>query len=163
MKEELPKRKHPRLNHYDYARGGSYFITICTQNRKCILSNITSEANVVLSKMGKIAETELFALQNRFDFLILRDYVIMPDHIHIIFSLTPRMIPPSPRPTVNDIICAYKALTAKECKKCGYADKLFQASFFEHIVRGREDYNEIVKYIRENPMRWYYDELHAEE
>ena len=40
---------------------------------------------------------------------------------------------------------------------------MFQTSFHEHIIRGKEDYEEIVKYIYENPMRWYYDELYTEE
>ncbi len=37
----LPKRKHTRLPGYDYSTPGAYFVTICTQNRKCILSEIT--------------------------------------------------------------------------------------------------------------------------
>ena len=69
----------------------------------------------------------------------------------------------APRPTIMDIVCAYKSLTTRECKKCGFSDKLFQTSFYEHIVRGREDYEEISKYIYENPSKWYYDELYSEE
>ncbi len=38
---ELSKRKHPRLMTYDYSSGGGYFITICTQGKKHILSHIT--------------------------------------------------------------------------------------------------------------------------
>ena len=37
---ELPKRKSTRLSGYDYSQNGAYFITICTQNRKCLFSNI---------------------------------------------------------------------------------------------------------------------------
>ena len=69
----------------------------------------------------------------------------------------------SPCPTITDIVCAYKSLTTRECKKNGVEGILFQTSFYEHIIRGREDYEEIVKYIYENPLRWYYDELYAEE
>ena len=58
---------------------------------------------------------------------------------------------------------AYKSLTTRERKKNGFDGKLFQTSFYEHIIRGREDYEKIVKYIYENPIRWYYDELYAEE
>ena len=42
-------------------------------------------------------------------------------------------------------------------------DKIFQRSFFDHIVRNRDDYYEIYKYIYENPMHWYYDELYTEQ
>ena len=43
------------------------------------------------------------------------------------------------------------------------AEKLFQTSFYEHVIRGRDDYEEIIKYIHANPTRWYDDELYAEE
>ena len=36
----FPKRKPTRLSTFDYSRGGAYFITICTQDRKRILSHI---------------------------------------------------------------------------------------------------------------------------
>jgi REP element-mobilizing transposase RayT len=87
----------------------------------------------------------------------------MPNHIHVIFILENETAGASPRPTIMDIVCAYKSLTSIDCKKNGLADKLFQTSFHEHIVRGREDYSEIAKYIYENPMHWYYDELYADE
>ena len=38
--KELPKRKHPRLDNYDYSSTGAYFVTICTQNRRGVLSRI---------------------------------------------------------------------------------------------------------------------------
>ena len=87
----------------------------------------------------------------------------MPNHIHLILVLNNKAAGASPRPTVTDIICTYKSLTTKECKGNGFNGKLFQDSFYEHIIRGREDYEESVKYIYENPVRWYYDELYAEE
>ncbi len=40
MEEKSPHRKQIRLKEYDYSAEGYYFITICTQNRKNILSNI---------------------------------------------------------------------------------------------------------------------------
>ena len=69
----------------------------------------------------------------------------------------------SPRPTIIDIICTYKSLTTRECKKIRHIDKLFQTSFYEHIIRNCEDYNEISKYIYENPIRWLYDKLYSEQ
>ena len=37
---ELPQRKEIRIGEYDYSQCGAYFVTICTQNRRPILSNI---------------------------------------------------------------------------------------------------------------------------
>ncbi len=36
----LPKRKNNRLKGYDYSSAGAYFLTVCTFNRKCLLSDI---------------------------------------------------------------------------------------------------------------------------
>ena len=67
------------------------------------------------------------------------------------------------RPTIMDVICAYKSLVTRECRKNGFAEKLFQTSFYEHIIRERDDYEETIKYICENPLNWYYDELYAKD
>lgn len=37
---DLPKRKQTRLKGYDYSTPGAYFITICTKDRKELLSKI---------------------------------------------------------------------------------------------------------------------------
>lgn len=87
----------------------------------------------------------------------------MPNHIHAILILIGETAGASPRPTVMDIICAYKSLTTRECKKNGFDGKLFQTSFYEHIIRSREDYEKIEKYIYENPYNWSEDELFTEE
>ena len=42
-------------------------------------------------------------------------------------------------------------------------EKVFQRSFYDHIIRDREDYEEHLRYIRENPLRWRCDALYAEE
>ncbi len=168
--KELPKRKHPRLDNYDYSSAGAYFVTICTQNRRCVLSRIVgrglapAEPNgIEYTPLGTIAETQLLLLEKRYPCLTVDRYVIMPNHIHVILMLDTETGGASPRPTIMDAVCAYKSLTTRECKKNGFNGKLFQTSFYEHILRGREDYEEIAKYIYENPMRWYYDELYAEE
>ncbi len=168
--KDLPKRKHPRLDNYNYSSAGAYFITICTQNRRCLLSRIVGRGlapaetkGIEYTSFGEIAERQLLLLEDRYLHLAIDKYTIMPNHIHVIMILKGEAAGASPRPTITDIVCAYKSLTTRECKNNGFEGKLFQTSFYEHIIRGREDYEEIVKYIYENPMRWYYDDLYAEE
>lgn len=36
----LPKRKHIRIENYDYSTPGAYFITVCVNDRKPILWNV---------------------------------------------------------------------------------------------------------------------------
>ena len=153
------------MDHYDYGSAGAYFITVCVQDRKNILSRIVgrglapadnAEIRVLLSKYGKAAKDQLFLLSERFPCLTVDEYVIMPDHIHAIFILNNEAAGASPRPTLMDIVCTYKSLTTRVCRKLGFTGKLFQTSFFEHVIRSRDDYIDAVKYIRENPSKRYF-------
>ena len=60
MKNELPKRKLLRLKNFDYSRPGAYFITVCTQNRRKVLSDIVGAIHespeTKLTEYGKIVE-----------------------------------------------------------------------------------------------------------
>ena len=166
----LPKRKHPRLDNFDYSAAGAYFVTICTQNRRCVLSRVVGRGlapaemgGMAYTLFGKIAEEQLLLLEDHYPCLSVDKYVIMPNHIHVILILDREAAGASPRPTVMDMVCAYKSLTTSECKKMGLTEKLFQTSFYDHVIRDREDYEKHVRYICENPVRWQYDELYSEE
>ena len=163
----FPVRKHPRLKEIDYGMDGAYFITICTQNRRGILSNIVGRGlapadMVELTEYGKTAREQLSDLSNRFPTVTVDRYVIMPNHIHILLQIR-NAAGASPRPTVMDIVCAYKSLTTKACKAIRPINKVFQDSFYEHIVRNEKDYEEIAYYIENNPLRWWEDSLYTEE
>ena len=165
MKDRLPLRQHPRLDHYDYSTPGAYFITICTHHRLCLLSHIGGRgfgsAEIQYTTYGQIAEEQLFLLEKRYPSLKIDQYVIMPNHIHAILILD-EAVGACPRPTISDIVCAYKSLTTRECKKVRPIDKLFQTSFYEHVIRGRKDYDEIAEYILNNPKQWELDQLYSE-
>ena len=166
MELSLPQRKHPRLKKYDYSTAGAYFVTICTQNKRCLLSLVAgrelASAEIQLTEYGKIAKAQLRLLEDRYPNLSVDQYVIMPNHIHAIFLLE-EAAGASPRPTITDIVCAYKSLTTRACKKVQPIEKLFQTSFYEYVIRGREDYDEIAEYIVNNPKQWELDKLYTEE
>ena len=166
----LPKRKHPRLADYDYSANGAYFVTICSQNKRHIFSRIVGRGLAPAEPIspeytiyGKIAQQQFDLLEERYPGLTVDRCVIMPNHIHAVLLLEHDAAGASPRPTLMDIICAYKSLTTRECRKHGLTGRLFQSSFYEHIVRGREDYEDICRYIEENPLRWQSDRLYTEE
>ncbi len=104
----------------------------------------------------------MLLLEKRYPTLKIDQYVIMPNHIHAILVLEDAA-GASPRPTITDIICAYKSLTTRECKKAHPIDKMFQTSFYEHVIRGQADYDEIAEYITNNPKQWELDKLYSEE
>ena len=166
MKMDLPRRKNIRLKGYDYSSDGFYFITICSQNRRKILSEIVGQglapAECILTNIGKIAGEQLLALESRYPTIKVHKYVIMPNHIHAIIAIDNTAAGASPRPTLSDVICAYKSTTSRLCKIAGYKEKLFQNSFYDHIIRGESDYREIWEYIDCNIEKWKYDALYTE-
>ena len=165
MEEFMPQRKHPRIKHFDYSTPGAYFVTICTLNRRCLLSRIAGQelgVSIILPTIyGRIAKEQLLLLEKRYPTLKIGQYVIMPNHIHAILILR-EAAGASPRPTISDIICTYKSLTTRACKKAHPREKVFQTSFYEHVIRGQKDYDEIVEYIVNNPTRWELDKLYSE-
>ncbi len=152
-----PKRKPTRLKGYDYSQSGYYFVTICTKERKQLLSTIVGRglapAENQLSPCGKIAKQELLAMEARFPGVKIDKYVIMPNHIHAIIAIKHGTAGASPCPTLSDIVCAFKSITTR---KSG-TGKLFQDSFHDHIIRGEADYQEIWNYIDTNPDKWRTD------
>ena len=115
------------------------------------------EITVNLTSCGKVAKEQLQLLEKRFPNITVDDFIIMPDHIHIIIFLNEQAGGASPSPTLNNIICAFKSLTTRICNQQFGIEKIFQRSFFEHIIRDKTDYETRKKYIYENPMRWYYN------
>lgn len=172
----LPKRKYPRLKGFDYSKTGAYFLTICTQNRKNILSTIVGEGSPLprLSPYGEIVDRWIQKIPEKYPEASVDCYVIMPNHIHILLSIVKDDVSGDlshtdgrgdPSPTADTVVGWLKYQATKEINKLrgSAGDKIFQRSFFDHIVRNRDDYHEICKYIYENPVRWYYDKLYSEE
>ena len=166
MENNLPKRKPTRLKEYDYNTPGAYFVTICTKDRKQLLSNIIvgqglAPAENRLTIYGEIAKEQMELLENRYQGIKIDKYVIMPNHIHILMFVTGQTAGASPCPTISDVICSFKSLTTRMCKKEGLKEPLFQTSFHDHIIRGENDYREIWEYIDTNVARWEIDCFYA--
>jgi REP element-mobilizing transposase RayT len=66
-------RRSIRLQNYDYSQAGAYFVTICIQNRECLLGNIDNDV-MVLSEYGQIVQDKWLDLINHIDGIELGDY-----------------------------------------------------------------------------------------
>ena len=77
----LHNRNSIRMQGYDYTQIGSYFITICTRHKECLLGEIT-DGKMKLSSLGEIVYCQWLQLPNRFSNIILDAFIIMPNHIH---------------------------------------------------------------------------------
>ena len=163
----LPKRKPTRLTGYDYSTPGAYFITICTHNRKCILSNIVGAIHESpenkLTEYGKFAEQVIEILPDRYNVSIPK-YVIMPNHIHLLIEIDDnnenRAICESPlqyyRSIIDKMVGFLKMNVSKKMNKT-INDKIWQRSYHDHIIRGDKDYQKIWEYIDTNVIRWEKD------
>ena len=72
-----------RLQSWDYASEGLYFVTICTQNREQYFGRVIGD-KLKLSSIGDVALDEWFKTPGlRPDMnLELGEFVVMPNHIH---------------------------------------------------------------------------------
>ena len=181
--DELRKRKSIRLKNANYSDVGTYFITICTKDRKCILSQIINPTDVPqkpqnigvdvpgdpytkLLPYGKIADKYINQLNDFYTNISVESYVIMPNHIHFILFISESECGPSgtPVPTVvqNSTVSRFVSTFKRFCNK-EYGQNIWQSRSYDHIIRNRQDYEEHLKYIYDNPMKWYFDELYSDD
>ncbi len=168
MRKELPQRKRNRLENYDYSTSGAYFLTICTKDKKCLFwknntancvgeDTILQPDNIKLSVYGKIVENAILDIPNHYSEIRVMDYVVMPNHIHIVLFIPyddGRIIS---SPTVSTVVGQMKRAVTKQI-----GEKIWQRSFHDHVIRGKKDYEKIASYTRENPMKWQFDCFYKE-
>ena len=112
---------------------------------------------------GEIADKYINQLNDFYENIDVAAYVIMPNHIHIMLMIkdngASRTSPPTKQHSaVSRFVSAFKRFCNKE-----YGHNIWQRYSYDQIIRNNKDFEEHLKYIYENPMRWYYDELYSEE
>ena len=150
---KYPKRKQNRLHGFDYSSVGDYFITICTKNRINIFWKddfnsdlaIAKSYTELLSPIGKIAHSVIQRTDSVYNNKIKVDkFVIMPNHIHIIYSIY------EPMYSVSSIVMQLKRRICIESKN----SDIWQKGFYDHVIRCDKDYNEMWDYIDANPRKY---------
>ncbi|MBE6601598.1 MAG: transposase [Ruminococcaceae bacterium] len=163
-KTELPKRKDIRLKNYDYSSPGGYFLTICTSERRNYFwenlgTTISRPQDIALSTYGIIVDEAINNISSTYPAIDVDYYVIMPDHIHLLLIIrADEYGRPMVAPTMSRVVQQLKGYITK---RIGFS--IWQKRFIDHVIRNCKDYEEHIKYIYENPIRWQYDHLHTEE
>lgn len=159
---DIHHRRSIRMRGFNYSLVGTYFITICTSNKACILGNIHNE-QMRLNELGQIAEAWWENIPYHFPTVQLDQFVIMPNHIHGIVAIGDR------HTTVNGsllgrIVAYFKYQSSKQinlvCNTPG--QRVWQRNYWEHIVRNEAALSRIQEYILDNPVKWNHDKLNPQ-
>jgi len=129
-------RKSARLNAITYFGQKVHFVTICCDQRRPHLAN-PAIAERVLSVLRQCAGKSAF---------LLHAYCAMPNHLHILVH--------GMQPAVNllGFVRVFKSRTAFEFKKTG-GRRLWEMSYYDHILRKSDDLGGVACYIWANPVR----------
>jgi REP element-mobilizing transposase RayT len=154
---DLKERKTIRLKNYDYSQNGRYFITVLTKNHENILSDVIDDeqgyAHFKLSELGKLVQKEILNICFVHSFIKIPNYIIMPNHVHMIIELNlnekEAMLKTA---TISSIINQWKGSISR---KAGFS--IWHKSFHDHIIRDNYEYEKITRYIDNNPKTWLQD------
>ena len=146
MDVRFPQRKNPRLRQFDYTSCNSYFVTICTNKKRCLFGSATR-----LSPFGLIARDCLEAIPMHYPGVTIDQLVVMPNHVHAIVTLDGTGC------SLSAAIGGYKSAVAKRIRKSKPKLNVWQTSFHDHVIRNQADYQRIWEYIYTNPARWMDD------
>ena len=162
-------------------------MTVCCQNRKNIFGEIGVGAGLVpaqmiknyiqqmiLNDVGKLINEIILNYFNNNKLIELDEFIIMPDHIHMIVVIkkqfnknlmgnkTNTRATTRVAPTLGIIIGELKSLTTNEYIKNikqnnwpRFDKRLWQRNYFERIIRNEKEYFRYKRYIRDNPINAY--------
>ena len=130
-----------------------------------------STTQMQLSETGQTAKKYWLEIPDHFPFVVLDEFVIMPNHIHGIMGLnnivnnndgnknveTPKLgVSTWKNGCLGVIINQYKRICTINIRK---NNNLFawQSRYYDHIVRDENSLNRVREYIRNNPINWKND------
>jgi len=144
--EKYPERKNPRLKGYDYSTQNYYFVTVCTNGKRCIFGQPDQ-----LNQYGKWAAQGLMEIPQHYPDILVDKFVIMPNHVHAILYIHDK------KANLSRVIGSYKSFVSKKIHEREPGKTVWQASFHDHIIRNKESYQNIWQYIDSNPINWEKD------
>ena len=139
-------RKRMRLRDFDYSSEGAYFLTLCLQKKLSLFENHQAK---------EMVEKWIVEIENKYENVTVDCYVVMEDHVHLILFITE-----GNQISLSEIMKWFKTMTTNEYIR-GVRDgvyepfekKLWQRSFYDHIIRNDEDLNEKREYVMNNPAK----------
>jgi len=174
MTADLPdhNRRSIRLQEYDYAQPGGYFVTICTHDHKCLFGDVI-DSEMRLNELGGIAHAEWRRTAEIRSEIALDAFVIMPNHMHAVVFIAddpptssaaalPRTLRGTGHRSLSALVAGFKAATTRRANALRRRPivPFWQRNYYEHIVRNEQDLERIRQYVADNPARWSEDGYH---
>jgi putative transposase len=163
------RHKSIRIQGYDYSQPGTYFITMCTSQKKLLLGEVT-QGIIHLSKLGEIARQELEQLSVKFSRIHLDVFVIMPNHIHVLITISAsdaaiqianaEAFSHPVSGSIPTVVRTYKSAVTRRAamRRDNPISELWQRNYYEHVVRTEKEKEQIYAYIVSNPIQWDSDD-----
>jgi REP-associated tyrosine transposase len=168
-----------RLQGWDYAGNGCYFVTICTRDRLPFLGEIVAGV-MNHSPAGEIVAEEWRLTASVRPYVTVDEFIVMPNHLHGILTISDRHPDQRAREARSDvetfrrnvstsagprliagslgaIIGQVKSACTKRIRESYISEFGWQSRFYEHIIRDHDELNRIRQYIIENPANWEQD------
>lgn len=140
-----------RCPFHDYRSRSVYLITInkgpsvpefsvCYGSRECLYR----DAGIKYLAIGKRIKNELWNIRNSFRGAEVKQYLVMPDHIHFILDIKEKT-----DYHLGDLISIFKHAINDFAGAAG----VFEEGYHDRILRGPGQYDRMVNYVRDNPRR----------
>ncbi len=134
-------RRSIRLKDYDYTQPGAYFITICTFQRECFLSEIV-DGQIQLTETGEIVQGQWLSLPSYHPYVASGEFIIMPNHLHgliVLKDLDARAglltRPYKKRQGIPDLVRGFKTYSARKINARNESQgvSIWQRDYYDHI------------------------------
>ena len=152
--------KHLRNKNINYSKG-RFFVTMQVEHNRSILGTIVGE-RCILNEMGNAVRNELIALPQKYPELELGDFIVMPNHLHAIFTIMER--PTNKKNHLGFLVGRFKGATAfiyskQKCagKVQNIGEHLWQIDYWEDLISSTDELLHYERYIRNNPKNWSRD------
>ena len=153
--------QHSLRNRNINYRHGRFFVTIQVEHNKSLLGAIVGDRSV-LNELGEGVKAVLEGLPLKYAELELGEYVIMPNHIHAIFDIKPRMT--NKENHLGFLVGRFKGASAflyGKLKRAGrgadIGDHLWKLDYWDDLIASDEEYRGYESYIQNNPRNWTRD------
>ncbi len=144
-------KTHRRFSGYDYARGGSMFVTICLEPRRPLFGRVDHDG-VALSEAGGIVKRDLLEAAGHFaGFITLRAWTVMPDHAHLRFTWPAGCADAVKK--IGAFVGRFKQFSHYHI--AGRAPGIWEAGYHDLICTSERMNRAVDAYIRNNPLKWW--------